>query len=345
MDSDYSIPEDVSQIDPENLKQDILQLPFQAAQGYKLAEGADLSSLDKEVFYRVLITGMGGSSIAGLVLKDYLQDLGIVLAVNQDYTLPKWVDKKTLVIASSYSGNTEETLSSFKEARRRDCKIIAVTVGGKLAELAKQTRIPVIGLPQGFQPRAALGIQFFTILRLLQKLKLIEPKGIDVDRFREDIKVQLPGIERNAMALSEKLAGKIPIIYTSSQFSSIGYRWKCQFNENAKTPAFQHYFSELNHNEMNGFENVFGSFHLIMLRFEDDSRRLQSRMDLTKEIILSKGVPTTEIGIRGTNILTKMFASILLGDLTSYFLALRYRTNPSKVSVVEEFKKRLGPFI
>ena len=345
MAEDYSIPGDASKVDPENMRRDILETPNQAEIGYKLAETLDISGFAKEHPTGVIITGMGGSSIAGLLLRNYLHEEKVKLFVNQEYTIPQWADTKTLIIVCSYSGNTEETLSAFKEARRHNCPIIIVTVGGKLEEYAKVSRLPSITLPSGYQPRAALAIQFFAMLRILQRLKLADAKGVDVSRFRDELRMQLPALEKNAIALSEKIAGKIPLVYSSSRFGAVSYRWKCQFNENAKTLAFCNVFSELNHNELAGFDNLNGNFHAIFLRFEDDHRRVQHRMNLTKDIILKKGVPSTDIGIRGSNLLSKMFSTIILGDLTSYYLALRLRTNPSRVDIIEDFKKSLGPFV
>ncbi|MBN1792426.1 bifunctional phosphoglucose/phosphomannose isomerase [Candidatus Woesearchaeota archaeon] len=345
MAEDYSLPQEVEKYDPDNMRQDILQMPSQVSQGYQLGDKVDLAGLEDTHFSDVIIIGMGGSSIAGLILKDYLQTDPLKLVINQDYSLPVWAGQGTLVIACSYSGNTEETLSAFKEARRRGCGLVIVTVGGKLEEQAKVTRLPIVKIPSGHQPRSSMPVQFFVILRILERLRLVSDKGAEVGRVAADLKAQAPGIEKNAISLSEKVAGRTPLVYTSSKFSSVGYRWKCQFNENAKTPGFCHTFSELNHNEMDGFENLNASFHAVFLRFEDDFRRVQQRMDLTRDILLKRGVAVTDIGIRGPTRLSKMFAAVLLGDLTTYFLALRLRTNPSKVDLIEEFKRKLGPFV
>jgi glucose/mannose-6-phosphate isomerase len=342
---DYSMPQDLSKIDSENFRHDILEIPLQAEQGYKLAESIDTSRISKEAIDKVIITGMGGSSIAGLLLKGYLCDDKVNLTISQDYSLPKWADEKTLIIACSYSGNTEETLSAFKDARRKNCLIACVTAGGKLEEYARVSRIPTILLPSNYQPRAAMAVQFFAMLRLLEKLRLAGHHLHDTAKLREELKLQLPTLEKSAIALSEKLAGRIPIIYSSTRFGAVGYRWKCQFNENSKIAAFNNYLSELNHNELAGFESLNGNYHAIFLRFEDDHRRMQQRITLTKDILLKKGIPSTDIGIRGTTALGKLFSAILLGDLTSYYLALRLKVNPSKVTVIEDFKRVLGPFV
>ncbi|MBW2991321.1 bifunctional phosphoglucose/phosphomannose isomerase [Candidatus Woesearchaeota archaeon] len=338
------LAEDIQKFDPENMRQAILDTPMMAEQGYKLPEAIDLSRA-KEKYKSVVIVGVGGSSIAGLLLQGYLADEKYIIYVVRDYNLPSWVDKHTLVLACSYSGNTEETLSAFKDARRRGCKIVTLTTGSKLAEFAKVSRLPIVSLPVGYQPRAAVAIQFFAMLRLLERLRLVKSRAQDVFRLKDDLKPQMQALERNAMVLSEKLLHKTPIIYTSKRFKAVGYRWKCQFNENSKIMAFNNVFPEMNHNEIEGYENVRGNYHAILLRFDEDHRRIQRRMSLMKEVMLRKGVGDTEIGIRGPSLLSKMFSAIILGDLTSYYLAVKLKINPSEVKVIEDFKEKLGPYV
>ena len=339
-----SLPADFYKPDVDNMRQVILQMPEQAEQGYKLAEALDLGRAGGK-YNSVLIAGMGGSAIAGLLLQGFLADQPMRITVVQDYSLPLWTDKQTLVIACSYSGNTEETLSVYKEARRKGCDVIAVTTGGKLEEYANVSKLIVVNIPTGFQPRAALAYQFFAILRILEKLRLVESKAKDVLRLKEDLKAQLQGLERNAILLSEKLLHKTPLIYAGKRFEAISYRWKCQFNENSKIMAFNNVFSEMNHNEVEGFENLIGSYYSIILKFDEDHRRVQKRMTLTKDIMLRKGVSATEIGIRGASLLSKMFSAIILGDLTSYYLALRLRVDPTGVSLIQDLKEKLGPWV
>jgi len=326
------------------MRQAILEMPNQAELGYKLVEALDFGRL-KEKYSSVIIAGMGGSSIAGLLLQGFLADEPLRLAIVQDYSLPKWAEKHTLVIACSYSGNTEETLSVFKEARRKGCDVVVVTTGGKIEEYARVSKLVIVNIPTGYQPRAAMAIQFFAMLRILEKLRLVESKAKDVIKLKEELKSQLSGLERNAIVLSEKLVHKTPLVYASKRFEAVAYRWKCQFNENSKTMAFYHVFSEMNHNEMQGFQNPRGNYHAIILRFDEDHRRIQKRMSLTKEIMLRGGVSDTEIGIRGASLLSKMFSAIILGDLTSYYLAMRLRVDPSEVSMIEDFKNKLGPWV
>ncbi len=341
-------PEDYyAKYDPYNMRGAILDTPLLAEKGYGLVEALDLGKLKKK-YHSVVIAGMGGSSIAGSLLQTYLFDEKTHIYVIQDYTIPAWVEKPMLVLACSFSGNTEETLSVYKEARRRGCDVIAVAKGGKLADYAKTSRVPFVALPPtptGYQPRAGMTVQFFAMLRILERLRLVESRAREVLRLKDDLKPQMQVLEKNAIVLSEKLVSKTPIIYTSKRFETVGYRWKCQFNENSKTFAFNNVFSEMNHNEIEGYENVRGNYHAVLLRFDEDHRRIQKRMSLTKGIMIRKGVSDTEIGIRGPSLLSKMFSAIVLGDLTSYYLALRLKTDPSEVRLIEDFKKELGLYV
>ncbi|MBN2052051.1 bifunctional phosphoglucose/phosphomannose isomerase [Candidatus Woesearchaeota archaeon] len=341
---ELNVADAIAKYDPENMRQAILSTPDQSEQGYKLVEALDLSRAGGK-YHSVIIAGMGGSAIAGLLLQNFLSDEPLRIVVVQDYSIPKWVDKHTLVIACSYSGNTEETLSAYKEARRKGCDVIVVTTGGKIEEYARVSKLIIVNIPTGYQPRAAMTIQFFAMLRILEKLRLVESKAKDVLKLKDDLKAQLTTLEKNAIILSEKLAHKTPLVYSSKRFEAIAYRWKCQFNENSKTMAFYHFFSEMNHNEIQAFINPRGNYHAIILRFDEDHRRVHKRMTLTKEIMLKGGVSATEIGIRGTSLLSKMFSAIILGDLASFYLAMRLRTDPSVVDLIEDFKNKLGPYV
>ena len=330
--------------DSEDMRQDILSTPMLALNGYKIVEAMNLGRL-KGKHLNIILAGMGGSGIAGLLLKNYLSDEKTMILCVQDYKLPSAADKHSLVIACSYSGNTEETLSIFKDARRRSCGLIAVTSGGKLGEYAKASGTLIISLPSGHQPRAAMTTEFFAMLRLLERLRLISNKSGEVMSLKDELKKQLGVLEENAKILSEKLVNKIPLVYTSKSFEAVGYRWKCQFNENSKIMAFSNVLPESNHNELEGYENLRGDYHAVILRFDQDHRRVQRRIRLTKETMIRKGISDTEIGIRGASMLSKMFSAVILGDLTSYYLALRLKTNPSKVSIIEDFKQELGPYV
>jgi len=332
-------PDDYYKYDSEDMKSVIQGFPNQIRQAYKL--GGDIN-FEGEI-KKVVITGMGGSAIAGDILKSYLQDSKIPIIVNRAYELPKDADKDTVVIVSSYSGNTEETISCYKDALRKFCKIVSVTSGGKISEMSINNRTLVVKIPRGMQPRAALAYSFFPMLRIMENIRVTGSKKKEVDHLVKSLDKKI--FQETGINLSEKLVSKVPIIYSSELFTPVAYRWKTQLNENSKIMAFYHTFPELNHNELSGTKNLTAKFHCIMLRTDLDPHRVVKRMEITKERYRQKGIDVTEIAIKGDTLLTKLFSAIHMGDWTSYFLALRYETDPSPVNEVEELKKALGTFI
>lgn len=286
----------------------------------------------------IIISGMGGSGIAGDLIKDYL-DIKIPICVCKDYSIPEFVNSKTLVFILSYSGDTEEVISSYRNALRKGCKIVCLASAGKLLGLAEKQGKISIKLPYGLQPRFALPYLFFPILKVLENSKIIRNQEV---YFGDVIKsLTKSGYEQKGKELAKRFVDKIPLIYTSTQFKSVGYRWKCQINENAKVHAFCNVFSEINHNEMMGFTSLKGYYYVVIIRDELDSPQLRKRMALTKEIIRESGVDVIELGIKGGCLLTKLFSAVYIGDWTSYYLALAYGKDPNSVSLIEDFKEKL----
>lgn len=295
----------------------------------------------------IIICGMGGSGIAGQIIAAYAKDAKIRISCVNDYDIPASADKNTLFIISSYSGNTEETLSCYKQATKISENVIVITSGGKLLESAQKQNHPCIQLPKGLAPRNAIAFLFFPILRILEKVAVVENQ----DRYVKDLISTLTknssALDRQARELAAAIDGRIPIVYSSSGFAPIAYRWKTQFNENAKTLAAYHVFPELDHNEINGFYNTKWPLHIIMLKDESDHRRVHKRMAITKSLIkqANPDIKFTEISIKGDDLLTRMFTTIYLGDLTSFYLAMKYATDPAPVEIIERLKKEMGPFI
>ncbi|MBS3133284.1 bifunctional phosphoglucose/phosphomannose isomerase [Candidatus Woesearchaeota archaeon] len=305
------------------------------------ASKVEASKLPVGHFSKILVNGMGGSSIVGGILRAYLHDkCKLPVFVNRSYSLPDFVDRNTLVFSISYSGETEETLSALRYAYRKGASLVAVTSGGRLLKRFQEQKEPYIALPAGLQPRASLAYQLVTILNLLYKLKIIPDPSREITKAVAAVK-KTPYEER-AKTLAGKLIGKVPLIYASDRFSSVAYRWKTQFNENSKVHAFTNQFSELNHNELVGYTNIHANYHVIILEDEEDHPRIKARMKLTREIISKKDIPSTHIVIKGDNILSRLLTSIYLGDLTSVYLALFTNTDPEPVKVIEDLKKQLG---
>ena len=325
-----------NELDPENMRQVLLDVPKQVTEASKLAKDVRIT----EPVDKIVITGMGGSALPGEILISYLKDTPIPIFINKGYFLPEFVDKKSLVFTISYSGNTEETINAFRIAARRDCQLIAISSGGKIQELAKQQNKFHIKVPSGLQPRCAYAYQFFPILTVLQNSQLMENKSKEIEATIAALK--RPLYEERAKQLAEKIKGKVPVIYSSDRLKAIVYKWKIDFNENTKTQAFYNIFPELNHNEMVGWTNIKGNFHIIIIKDENDYQRVKKRMEITKNLLKNQGIPITEIGLTGSSTLTKIFSAIYIGDWTSYYLALAYKTDPTPVHMVEDLKKQLA---
>lgn len=325
----------VTKIDKQNMKKTILEFPSQFQIGWHLAENVRV----KERCERVIICGMGGSALPGDILRMWLKDKGVILPllIHRDYNLPDNVSKKDLIICISYSGNTEETISSFEKARKQKLPLIAITSGGKLNSLSKANDIPFVKIPRGYQPRTALGLQVAALMRILTNLKLI---GAAKDILSLEKQLSPKDLEKQGRELANKIKGKVPVIYASSDFKGVARIWKIKFNENAKRPAFFNFFPELNHNEMIGFSKTQKNFHLIILKNKGDHPRTKKRMQLTGDL-MERRIGVDFIEIKGKDILTKVFSSILLSDWTSYYLALQDKIDPSPVLLVEQLKKRM----
>jgi glucose/mannose-6-phosphate isomerase len=265
-----------------------------------------------------------------------MHDSKIPVFVVRGYKMPGFVDENTLVFAVSYSGNTEETISAFEDASKKKAKIVAVTSGGYLGQAAKK----VVKIPSGLQPRAALGYVFFPVLGVLVNSGIIDVRGKDVEEML-DILSKKEDFGAVGERIAKKVKDKIPIVYASELLSPVAYRWKTQFNENSKNPAFYHTFSEMNHNEIAGYQFMRkGDFAAIFIRDKEDNDRIKKRMDITKEIISTR-VDVEEVFARGDSLLSRMFSALYYGDFASYYLALANRVDPAPVTVIENLKKKL----
>ncbi len=330
--------EEIKVVDKEDMLGSISDLQNQVKKGLKLA--ADIRVPDE--INEIVVAGMGGSGLPGEVLKSVFIDSKLKITVSKDYKIPGWANSKTLVFAVSYSGNTEETISSYRDALKKSCKIVAISSGGKLKELAEKQKVPFIEMPkpfEGFQPRAAIGYLFFAMLGVLQNSRIIPEMSRDIEKTTKALQVEK--YKGKAEDLAEHLVDRIPIIYASEKLAAAGYKWKIAFNENAKTHAFFNSYPEMNHNEINAYINIKGNYHVIMLSNDDDHLQLRKRMKITKQLYKKQGVPVTEIAIKGDSLLTKIFSAILIGDLVAYYLAIKYATDPTPVAMVEDLKKQL----
>ena len=320
-------------VDNSNMLKVIEEFPHQCRTALSLPKGISVSGkVDK-----IIIAGMGGSAVGGDLMKSYLHDLKIPIMTVRDYKLPNFVDENTLVFAVSYSGNTEETLSAFEDAQKKKAKVVAITSGGRLSEEAKK----VIKIPSGLQPRAALGYLFFPVLGVLVNSGIVQENSNDVKEML-DIISKTDDFKTFGEKLAKQIGNRTPLIYASEQFGAVAYRWKTQFNENSKVAAFTHNFSELNHNEIVGYQTMSKEkFISIFIRDNFDNERIKKRMDITKDIISQK-VEVAEVYTKGSSLLSRMFSALYDADFASYYLALHNNIDPTPVHVIENLKKKLS---
>ena len=326
--------------DSSDQRQYLTQVADDVQRAYDSDHTDAANTLDNPDPDRVVVCGMGGSAIAPDLLSVYLDEVAI--QTNRYYEFQTQLTSDDLVIISSYSGNTEEVVNAYRKARRSPADVAIISTGGRLVDGLDQTRVPLIDLPEGYLPRAALPYAFFTFLSFFEDLDITPGHHRDVQQLVNYLRSH--DLESHGEQLSEKFDGNLPVVYTSQPYYPVAYRWETQLNENAKTLAKSRAYSEANHNEICGYRNYPGTAHVVMISYDDDHSRIRKRYKLTKDIIKREGIGVTEIRMKGTT-LTKLFGAVLLGDWTSYYLALRYETDPSSVDEIDELKDEMGKFI
>lgn len=335
----------IKTIDKSNMRKIIINFPKQFRIGSSAARKV---SLKPEALpfppENIIICGMGGSALPGDILVA-LRPLNIF--VHRSYGLPPQAGNESLIICISYSGNTEETLSSFSEALNRKLPMVAISTGGKLERLSKKHDIPLAKIPPPLiPPRLALGSIFSALCQTLANQGILSEK-ITKEALEVGASLRSEKFENQGKKLAKRIFQKIPVIYTSKQFREVGLIWKNSLNETAKILAISNYFPELNHNETVGFwrinemqiENE--KISVLILRDPKEHPRILKQMEITKEIIEKEGVQVEFIDIKGKNILEKIFSTVILGFWTSYWLALEYKIDPTPVKAIEELKRKM----
>jgi glucose/mannose-6-phosphate isomerase len=299
----------------------------------------------------VVFCGMGGSGIAGDVVAALEPRVPVI--VSKGYGIPAFTGPDTLVIAASYSGNTEETLSAFAQARDAGARMVCITTGGKLASLAEDEKLPNIEPVKGLQPRAALASLAVPAIVVLERLGVLDDQSRaladteDLLRARTaDLGRARPLVENEAKQFALALDGKIPLVWGQEGVLAVAaIRWRCQINENAKAPAFSSVLSELDHNEIVGYDPgvpALKDIALVVLRAPGEHPRQTLRIAATLDAIGEKVGGVMEAWGTGASPLARMMTTIALGDFASAYLALLRGVDPSPVPVIEGLKKRLG---
>ncbi len=342
------------QIDTSGMLNRLHEFPGQCQRAWekilKFALPQEYAKIDK-----VIILGMGGSAIGGkMVQRLALTETKVPVWVHQDYDLPLIVDEGTLVIASSYSGNTEETLFAFTESFKTPAKKLVLTTGGKLKYLADKENIPAFIIDYQASPRTAFPHSFVSLVGIFQKIGLLGDKSADLqealqnlDKLSRDCAETTPIVSNPAKQLATKLWGHIVIIYGAEIFSEVAQRWKAQLNENSKSWAFFELFPELNHNAVVGYEfpsQVKEGIFVLLLRSSLLHPRNLLRYEATTELLDKTGVAHESVEAAGKSTLAQVMNLVLLGDYLSFYLAMLNIVDPTLVDHIDFVKKYLTRF-
>jgi glucose/mannose-6-phosphate isomerase len=339
----------IAAVDPSEQLRDVLALPEHLRDAVFRVESAIMEESDATA--GLVVAGMGGSAIGGALARAALGDHATrPIFVTRAYGLPSWTTPDTMVLCASYSGNTEETLACYESAGALGARLAVVTTGGKLAEMARADGVPVIPLPGGFQPRAAVAYMIVAALEVAAACGAgprLTPE-IDVAASHTERLVSEWGPDSSPDSLAKEIArglhGTTPVIAGAGLTTPIAYRWKTQINENAKQPAFNHELPELDHNELVGWDGAqaVGRFSAVFLDDSDAHPRVKARMDLTEQLISGNAAASFRLETRGQTSIERVISLVLLGDLVSIYLATLRGVDPGPVTVIEELKAELA---
>jgi len=293
---------------------------------------------------QIIVLGMGGSHLATDLILNINSKYKIT--VHSDYGFPNLEEKelaKTLIIASSYSGNTEEVIDGLEKALEQNLNCAVIATGGKLIEIAKEKNLPYIQMPDDdIQPRSALGYSLRAFLKLIGMRDEFKQTG-ELKKI-----IQPKELENQGKELAEKLKGSVPVIYASTNNKAVAYNWKIKLNETGKIPAFYNFIPRLNHNEMTGFDvkevtkNLSDKFYFIFLKDNKDDERNIKRMEILQKLYEDRGLKVEILELTGDNRFAKIFNSLILADWTAFYTAEQYGLEPEQVPMVEEFKLQMS---
>ena len=339
-------------IDTQNYLGEIDNLPNQLEAAYQ--QGTRLSLPDWHGIQRVLIAGMGGSAIGADLLAAYASPLSPVpIFVQRNYTLPAWArGPETLLVASSHSGNTEETLAIFEQAEKGHCRTLALCTGGKLAQAAKEANIPLWTFEHDGQPRAAVGYSFGLLLALISRLDLLPDPSAELTgaisamrKQQESLLPDIPLANNLAKRTAGQLIGRWVMVFGADILEPVARRWKTQLNELAKAWAQFEVLPEADHNALAGLvqpEAELSNAMVLFLRAKSYYPRNLIRAELTKQAYMLEGLNTDFIDAQGDSLLANMWTALHLGDYVAYYLAMLYEIDPTPIPALEGFKKQLA---
>jgi len=342
---------DFLKLDSQNMLGEMNSLPEQLLTAWQEAEAFPLG--DFSPVRQVIVAGMGGSAIGADLLKAYIAPLSAVsIDVHRDYGLPAWAEgPETLVIVSSHSGNTEETLSAMGAALERGCSLLAISTGGKISELAKENGTDLWIFQHKGQPRAAVGYSFCLLLNVFTRLGFImDPTEelndavAEMKKQRELFSIEIPDHHNPAKRLAGQLVDRWVSVFGADLLAPAARRWKGQISEIAKAWGQYEDLPEADHNTLAGVvnpESVLVKTMALFLQADSNHPRNQRRIELTKKNFMVEGISTDLIQAVGKSRLAQMWSIIQFGDYTAYFLAMAYGVDPTPVAVIENLKREL----
>jgi glucose/mannose-6-phosphate isomerase len=339
--------------DPDDMLARIRDLGDQCRTAWQNAAGLRLPDDYRRNTTAMLVLGMGGSAIGGDLMRSLAsQHSPHPILVNRGYEVPAWVGPRTLVVASSHSGNTEETLAAAEAAHTRGARLVAITTGGELARRARAWGIPLLTYQYAAQPRAVIGHSLVNMVALAEQLGWLPPMGpavaeaaAVVEAIRSELDVDVPAERNPAKQLAGALAGRLPVIYGAGLLEEVARRWKGQLNENSKAWAFFEALPEANHNGIVGYEHPAALSRLvtvIFLQAAADHPRVQIRQRVTKAVLDQRGVRHATIEARGASPLAQVLSVLTTGDWVSYYLALLNGADPTPVAAIDYLKAELA---
>lgn len=338
-------------LDCSNMLGAIRDLPNQLQEAWKTAQALPLP--DRRTYQRVIVAGMGGSAIGADILASYVfADCRTPITILRGYHLPAWAGgADDLVICSSHSGNTEETLSVFQEAIEKSCTVMTVSTGGKLTEVVQTNGKICWNFVHQGQPRAAVGFSFGMLLNLFSRLGLVSDgdeeiaeASLGMQKLLAEIDAEVPTVKNLAKRIAGQAIGRIPVVVGAEHLEPVARRWKTQLNEIGKCPAQFEFIPEANHNTMAGLaipEEILYKTYAIFLTSGRYHARNQKRFDLTAEQFMIAGACIDKIACNGSSKLSEIWNTILLGDMISFYTAMLYEVDPTPVDVLENFKREM----
>jgi glucose/mannose-6-phosphate isomerase len=342
----------MKQLDSQNMLAEIDGLPDQLSSAWSMGQDLPLPGAGK--ISRVVLSGMGGSAIGADLLASYgYATCAVPVIVHRDYGLPGFArGGETLVVASSHSGNTEETLTSFDEALANQCTLVVICTGGELAKRAAQHTVPTWIFNHAGQPRAAVGFSFGLLLALFARLGLIpDPAGelqgaLQAMRASQrHLRPDIPAVHNPAKRYAGQLMGRWTTIFGAGALSPVARRFKTQINEVAKASANFEFIPEADHNTLAGTlhpeEVLMPHTMALFLRAPFDHPRNRLRLDLTRQAFMLEGVNTDFLDARGDSLLANLWTEILFGDYMAYYLAIAYGVDPTPIQALDALKAEL----